>query len=368
MRLRATKWLLLSLSSLSLVGSFAAPTQAGVIPWVYNAIFGPARNGAYYGGPAYGGGAAYGPACCSTYAVTASYGPSIGCCGSPVMSYGYSGGCGDCGPCNSCSGGFACSSGNCNNGGCNLPAPTNLQPTPAPGYGYPNPAGAPGGYPPGYNPGAPPPGYNPGYPAGAPAGGPMGPMGRGAGPATTYDSGAGATGAPKTFVEPPLNNTGAGGGRTGTEDGFRARPGARGLEEDTGSSFRPVTPATPTPANPTSNSPTTPTPTAEPVIPATPPEEPSDEIRDSNSTPTTPPATPKAAPKKPAANAPAIRDDDSSDTGPVNAESEKVAGRKVERKRIALRPNFGEARLVRRTESPKSPWTPVNTDTKLARK
>ena len=47
------KWLSVPLAFISTLGAWAAPADAGVIPWVYNAIFGPARNGPY--GAMYGG-------------------------------------------------------------------------------------------------------------------------------------------------------------------------------------------------------------------------------------------------------------------------------------------------------------------------
>ena len=115
-----------------------APSQAGVIPWVYDAIFGPVgslRYGAGYGsgyGSTYSAGYPSYSSYSSFYApVTTAYAPTMasagGCstCGQaayypstaysssysdPYASYGGSG-------CNSCSGGN-CSSGNCSSGNC----------------------------------------------------------------------------------------------------------------------------------------------------------------------------------------------------------------------------------------------------------
>lgn len=140
---RFTRLLLLLGSVAGISTANPAPSQAGVIPWVYDAIFGPVgslRYGAGYG-PSYGYTAGY-PAYSSYssfYApVTTAYAPTIasagGCasCGQaayypstayssyyndPYVSYGSSG-------CN-CSGGNCasgncsnCTSGNCPNGNC----------------------------------------------------------------------------------------------------------------------------------------------------------------------------------------------------------------------------------------------------------
>ena len=133
-----------------------APSQAGVIPWVYDAIFGPVgslRYGSGYGSTYAAGYPSY-SAYSSFYApMTTAYAPTMasagGCstCGQaanypstayssyysdPYASYGGTG-------CNSCSSGN-CSSGNCSNGGCasgNCSGSNTVgYPTPSPDRGY----------------------------------------------------------------------------------------------------------------------------------------------------------------------------------------------------------------------------------------
>lgn len=69
---RAGKLVATLVCSFSIWAATSAPIEAGIIPWVYNAIFGPAYNG-----PIYAGGAAYGP---SNYGPV-GYAPSLGACG-----------------------------------------------------------------------------------------------------------------------------------------------------------------------------------------------------------------------------------------------------------------------------------------------
>ncbi len=123
--------------------------QAGLIPWTYNAIFGPvgstfAPRGSYYRGAYYGG---YAPAAVGGACNTCNYGAGYGYTSNyysgyaPVYgsSYGVSGmsygnGCG-CSPCatGNCVGG--CATGNCSSyspatGTTSVPTPANPTPTP----------------------------------------------------------------------------------------------------------------------------------------------------------------------------------------------------------------------------------------------
>lgn len=123
--------------------------QAGLIPWTYNAIFGPvgstfAPRGSYYRGAYYGG---YAPAAVGGACNTCNYGAGYGYTSNyysgyaPVYgsSYGVSGmsygnGCG-CSPCvtGNCVGG--CATGNCSSyspatGTTSAPTPANPTPTP----------------------------------------------------------------------------------------------------------------------------------------------------------------------------------------------------------------------------------------------
>ncbi len=321
------KWLSMPLAALAIVGGWTMPVEAGVIPWVYNAVFGPARNGPY-GGAAYYGPRGYGASTFAGYGPVAYGGCSTGGCGTgagygyAVPAYGgYDAGCGSCSPCSSGScgtpayGGYSSYApiGSCGTG-CNVAsscAPNavggaGLTPIPAPqsgtapqggaiGNGF---TGAPpmgtGGYAPPANPGAVPPAYD--------------------------------AGAPGTFA--PAGP--AGSGRVAPNSDFRA-PAARPTnplnEPDTGTSgsFRPVTPApatTPAAADPAGAG-TSP-------APVNPIEE------------TAPAAKPASAPTKPQA-APAIRDDDAN-LGPV-ARDEQVA--KVAFDRVLLKHRTRDARLVR---------------------
>jgi hypothetical protein len=345
------KWLSLPLAFATTLGAWAAPADAGVIPWVYNAIFGPARNGPY--GAMYGGGAFYGPrvsgrtfaryggydmACgyggCGvpSYGYGASYGVPVyggydaGCnsCGSSYGSYG--GGC-STGTCGSSyySGGYAApmsygyvgAVGNCANGcgvagTCAPNAPAGLAPVPQnPGYpagGYPA-----GGYPPagGFAPQSAP-AANPGFPAGAPMSG----------------------GNPPSTYAPDSMNTPAGSNRTAPGSGFTpTNPATRNpLSEETGGGFKPTTPFTP----------------ATPVAPGT--------GASSGAAPAAAPATPAAVetPAKPASNGtkpPSVLGEDDVNVGPV-AREEKVA--RVTFGRMKINVANRDARLVRVDPAPQS--------------
>jgi hypothetical protein len=338
------KWLSMPLAALAIVGGWTLPVEAGIIPWTYNAVFGPARNGpnggaAYYASRGYGAStfAGYGPV---AYGGMGYGGCSTGGCGAgagygysmPAYS-GYDAGCGSCSPCGtgncgtSAYGGYSSYApvGSCGTGcnvanSCTPNAPAGAGLTPIPAQQYPaQPAGvAPQGgaigngftgAPPmgtgGYNAPMGPGGYNPqANPAGAPP---------------AYDAGA-----PGTFA--PAGP--AGSGRVAPESDFRApasRPTNPLNESTNGTSdaFRPVTPvppATPAPVNPSGA--------------GTTPVNPIEEI---------PEAKPASAPTKPQA-APAIRDDDDANLGPV-ARDEQVA--KVAFDRVLLKQQTRDARLVR---------------------
>lgn len=108
MKRAAVKMLATLACSLAAWSGVASPGEAGVIPWVYNAVFGPSYNGGYYGGY-YGGGASYGPV---GYAPT--YGRcATGACGRSTY-YGpvaWSGCCVPaCAPCGSACGPAGCGS------------------------------------------------------------------------------------------------------------------------------------------------------------------------------------------------------------------------------------------------------------------
>lgn len=124
MTVKHRTWRLASLIAVSLVVGSASLSQAGIIPWVYDAVFGPVRSPAWgYSSYGYSGGYGY-----SGYTPhTASYAPySYG-----YASYGYpsyNSGCSTCSTnygwspawgCNSCSSG--CSMGSCGSG-CGVPA------------------------------------------------------------------------------------------------------------------------------------------------------------------------------------------------------------------------------------------------------
>ena len=75
--------------SLTMLCGSASTSQAGIIPWLYDSIFGPvgvpfqagygyrygANYGAYYGSYGYGAGQ-----CCNTCNTVANYAPASGCC------------------------------------------------------------------------------------------------------------------------------------------------------------------------------------------------------------------------------------------------------------------------------------------------
>ncbi len=153
MTVKQRTWRFASLLALMLAAGLTSAAQAGVIPWTYNAIFGPVRYPASnyqasyrYRTPRYV--ASYAPAysyapasygyassgyapvssgcssCSSSYYAPASYAPSYG--------YDYGAGCGSCGPvatapsCGSCDNSCGSSSGNCLSGGCPMtPATSN---------------------------------------------------------------------------------------------------------------------------------------------------------------------------------------------------------------------------------------------------
>ena len=97
--------------SLALLAGLGTSAQAGVIPWVYDAIFGPVRPMAPYA-PAYS---------VPVYSYRANSSPRIGATSYPTYSYaGYNGGFG-CRPCYSpCQVQSPCVSGACANGACNV--------------------------------------------------------------------------------------------------------------------------------------------------------------------------------------------------------------------------------------------------------
>ena len=155
MRRPAVRLLLTLALSACVVGAVPAATEAGIIPWAYDAVFGPvgSLNGRYSAG--YNGGCATGDCSSGGYGYSAGYcGCGVGCFQGPAprlfgglrarrrgyVGYaGYAGGfgggfsaggcstgCGypaaDCGSCNSC-GGYGVSSGNCGScgaGGCGI--------------------------------------------------------------------------------------------------------------------------------------------------------------------------------------------------------------------------------------------------------
>lgn len=313
------KWLSVPLAFFMTLGAWAAPADAGVIPWVYNAIFGPARNGPY--GAMYGGGAYYGPRYYGrTYARYGGFdgGCGYGGCGTPAYGYsygasygvpvygGYDLGCGSCGTCGSYGG---CSTGTCGGGGCGTSYYAGGYGTPvygmvgncgvgcgvggacAPNVGVglqpvPQSAPAPGAYPAGAAPAA-----NPGF---APA------------------PGAGA--APQTY-DPNGMNMPAGSNRTAPGSGFAPAspaPARNPLGEESGGGFKPTTPIPP----------------AAPGTGAS-----------SEAAPATP-ATPASNGTKP----PSILGDDDVNVGPV-AREDKVARVTFERMRISA--SNRDARLVR---------------------
>jgi hypothetical protein len=158
MRRPAVRLLLTLAISACVVGSIPATTEAGIIPWAYDTVFGPlgsiqGRQAGYYGGAYgsnYGGvyGANYGGCStggCGTGCSTGYCGPAprlfgglrslrmgfagyggYGMGGYGMGGYGCSTGCGysnfggcgsSCGGCNSCGMG-GCSTGDCGTGGC----------------------------------------------------------------------------------------------------------------------------------------------------------------------------------------------------------------------------------------------------------
>lgn len=120
-------------------------SQAGVIPWLYDAIFGPPGSMmAYSGGGYYGGGGAYTAGYApywSGYAPAFGYG---GCGPCQTTSYAPAGCCDPCqSSCSPCGGGCAvgspCSGGACLGGACGMaPLPASGRPTPTPDPGYTN--------------------------------------------------------------------------------------------------------------------------------------------------------------------------------------------------------------------------------------
>lgn len=255
---RTARWLCLAVSATALSLGSTVPTHAGVIPWVYNAIFGPARNG-----PMFSGGAMYGPSYYGGGCATGACGSGFGGMGFSAgygmapMSSGWSGdGCGSCGVVSAPIGG--CATGNCGvsyysplASACTPNAAGALTPTPAAAgtAGTPAASGngaASGGF------------TGNGFSGGA--------SGAGAGPgvgATTGGNAAGLNpydGTPRTFE--PMT---PGSGRTTPDTGFRGRGagGSPALNEESGTGFKPVTPA---PANPALEA----NPAAAPATPAAP--------------------------------------------------------------------------------------------------
>ena len=133
--------------------------QAGLIPWAYNAIFGPSQMYGY-GAPGYGYSVGYPRTMTmSSYyspawgAYTAGYAPSFGydAFGGGLGTYGYASPCAPCGcnPCGTCAGGCAsgncingnCINGNCASGNCGAGYAPDIQngPTPEPTQANPNP-------------------------------------------------------------------------------------------------------------------------------------------------------------------------------------------------------------------------------------
>jgi hypothetical protein len=133
-----TRILMACLFAGSCLAAVPNTSQAGIIPWMYDSIFGygPAFGGyrtAYYGGgyapaypasysyPAYGG-YGYGGGGCSSCGVTANYAPSYGAYyggyGGYDMSYGGSGCCAPCNSCAPCGGGCNTGCSSCGGGGC----------------------------------------------------------------------------------------------------------------------------------------------------------------------------------------------------------------------------------------------------------
>lgn len=87
MRCVSARFVLASVSFLLPFFAMSSTSEAGVIPWMYNAIFGPGRGpyGYSYYGPSYYSagygwtGGSYGGGCCGA-PVMAAYRPSYGCC------------------------------------------------------------------------------------------------------------------------------------------------------------------------------------------------------------------------------------------------------------------------------------------------
>lgn len=150
MRRPAVRFLLTLVAAASILGVVPATSEAGIIPWVWDTMFGPvgsiqARQ-ATYQSAYYGGGYSDG-ACCGATSAGAYYGPArpmfVGfrgwrrnaCCGnSGYANYGYAGGgygcssccntcdtgCSSCGT--GCDGGYGqgCGAGGCASGQCNV--------------------------------------------------------------------------------------------------------------------------------------------------------------------------------------------------------------------------------------------------------
>lgn len=153
MRRPAVRFLLTLVAAASILGVVPATTEAGIIPWAWDTMFGPvgsiqARRATYYSGGYNDGG------CCDATSAGAYYGPArpmfVGfrgwrrnnaCCGTPgyanygYANYGYAdagyGGCSSCctpcgGNCSSCGVGYdggyiqGCGPGGCPGGQCNV--------------------------------------------------------------------------------------------------------------------------------------------------------------------------------------------------------------------------------------------------------
>lgn len=346
MRRPVVRFVLTLLAAASILGSVPATSEAGIIPWAWDTLFGPvgsiqARRAGYYGGAYYGGGyygGGYSAGCCSGPSQYVGFrGWRNGCCGSNYggySSYGY--GCSSCGGCSSCSTGgcgydcgYACGScgtgcgvGGCASGQCNVNYPPGTTP----------PAGA----------------GSPVTPAVPPGGGATG------GPSPGYDTNV-VPPAPPMAPGPGPAPAGAGAGADATQDGFRAKSPAPPMGDPTqGETFIPPNVKTDTDANS--------------------PSKPADNGAgtDANGTTTTVPPVP-AAPN--AKKRPTLTDEDKDDkdkmgggSGPRLEMQEKITWqRTVVRVRQAQVPNRVTASANRTGMFPRMAWR-ATVDTELAKK
>lgn len=158
MRRPVVRLLLTLLAAASILGTAPATSEAGIIPWAWDTLFGPvgsiqARHAGYYGGGYYGGG--YDGCCGSTQYVGFRGWRNRACCGTYgdyyAGGYGYS----NCGSCSSCGtgscgldcgygcGSAGCGVGNCASGQCNVNYPPGTN-SPAGGASPVTPAPPPG--------------------------------------------------------------------------------------------------------------------------------------------------------------------------------------------------------------------------------